>query len=469
VSAPRSSRRPVARWLALGLLVASCYTGPVNRRPTLQIISPPKPFSRGESPVFTAIVDDPEGQPYELAWGTTPECPSAGQEYDVKKWPETWTMTSEFSVDPKVTAGPFCLWARATDSYGAKVIVTAPKDPTNHPPVAKLTRTPATSAVALRTPIEYSALGSSDADGDQVRVVAWYFDQAPVPVEDRNGLLADCPDRNKQCFVPEVPGEYTVTVRVTDGIDEVSSTSNTVVVQPGNVPIARLELKSPTKAQSYPLGTTFHISGAKSSDGDPMDKLTATWDKDGFLAEAPTSIATLEPCEGDTSELERCFRADAPGTYRVSLTVNDGLNNSVPEVMELVVRGDDPPCLRVTSPEWSTETVPAEIDPMKPTQLFSVLRVDDDLDPFPRPAGASLADQTLFQWSVDDGSGFKHAWDSATFRLATDGYEYGDEVSVRLEIFDRVTVVNRPPCNTAICQTSPTCVQRVTWKVKFLF
>jgi hypothetical protein len=115
-------------------------------------------------------------------------------------------------------------------------------------------------------------------------------------------------------------------------------------------------------------------------------------------------------------------------------------------------------------------SIAATIDPESPIKWFKVLRVDDDLDPYPPdPAGDALHDRTTFRWLVDDGHGFKPAWgDFASFPFPTDTYRFGDEVSVRLEIFDRMTNASSLlGCTGNVCSTSASCVQRVTWKVSF--
>lgn len=469
-----------------GLLASSCYMGPVNMRPTISIRPPVATFSRGSSPVYEATASDPDGQVAKVEWATTPtSCPSPAKVQQPSNWPAAgWMQSPNFKVPSTVTGAAFCVWAKATDRHGAVAIDALDGQPGNHAPVGKLQREPSTSAVALRTTIVFTSSGTDVDPGDDPHPTGWFFDSAPVPIK---GLsFVDCPppdagDPNKRCFTAQVPGEYEVSVEVSDGIDK-SLATNKFIVQPGNVPIAKLDIKAPlVPAAAYPLGTWFHISGAKSSDADPSDALEAKWSTPEELrSKNPTSGASLVPCDEmgapltggeDDFPLERCFRADTPGIYRVSLTVSDGMNQSAPEVMELAVVGDAPPCLKVTDPDMGESTIAATIDPESPIKWFKVLRVDDDLDPYPPdPAGDALHDRTTFRWLVDDdGRGFKPAWgDFASFPFPTDTYRYGDEVSVRLEIFDRMTnAASLLGCTGPVCSTSASCVQRVTWKVVF--
>jgi hypothetical protein len=479
VSPHRSSPRGLALSFACiaGVFATACYTGPINMRPTISIKPPATRYTRGSTPTFQATASDPEGQRVKVEWTATEvPCPSPAQVQQRAYWPATdWMEKSEYLVPADKTKKPFCVWAKATDNHGAVAIDAVDGRPDNHPPVAKLQRKPSTSAVPIGKPIVFTVSWSDEDPDDNVDPEGWFFDSAPVPKETLQ--FTDCPapddqDKSKRCFTPTAEGRYDVYATVTDHINISAPATNWFEVQPPNVPIARLELKSPIDPATgpYPLGTRFHVSGGKSSDAD-NDMLTPTWSTPAELkAKAPTSGASLVACEGESSDLERCFRADAPGTYHVSLTLFDGMVNSTPEVMELVVVDDTPPCLKETTPAFKPSTVAGIIDPEEPITWFRVLKVKDDLDPYPpEPGDDPLHDKTTFRWSVDDGGGFRPAWgDFASFPFMTDGYAYGDEVLVRLEIFDRLTIADPPPpCTGTLCMTSVECPYSVTWKVVF--
>jgi hypothetical protein len=486
VSATLTPFKRLGLCVAAGLFATSCYTGPVNMRPTIEI-DPPGVFSRGSSPTLRARAVDPEDGPLAIEWTTDAKrCPSPAEAQRPANWPQTgWVGALEYSVPSEKTSAAFCVWAKVSDRYGAEAVDTWDGLAQNHAPTARLKRTPSASSVPLRTPLAFSTEDSRDVDpGDdeKLETTAWRFEAAPVNPMDL--VFVTCPvagaaappdagevkaDRSKRCFTPEVPGEYVISAAVTDGVDE-SIVMNTVIVQAGHVPVARVELKTPSKADVYPLGTTFHVSGAASSDDDENDVLIPKWNEEEFHAGAPASAAKLADCEGTLSPFERCFRADAPGIYKISLRVSDGANDSPPQTIELEVRGDEPPCLKLTSPAVGAMEA-ASLDPAEPIKWFKVLRVEDDLDPYPPdPAGDALHDRTTFRWSTNTGSGFKPAWgDFASFPLSVDGYRYGDEVQVRLEIFDRVTSATQlQACVTDVCRSSDMCVQRVTWKVQFI-
>lgn len=469
VSVHRSSLKGLGLAVVAGLLAGSCYTGPINMRPRVEIEKRP-------GRLFQATVVDPEGQRTRLEWTTTDvTCPSPADVQRSVNWPvDGWETRAELTVPTTRSKKPFCVWAKATDQYGAVAVDAADGDPENHAPEAKLEHSFPGSVVAIRTPIVFTTSGSKDADPDDVlQTTAWFFVSAPVPtasLELSNCPGADANDKSKRCFIPEFADAntpYVIKALVSDGFEE-SSATDTFFVSPGNSPIARLVLKTPAEADSYPLGTTFHVSGEMSSDPDAIDmaKVEPIWpDPEQDLR--PGSGVKLVECDEAKSKFDRCFRADSPGTYQVSLKVTDGTNVSTPAELFFKVDPESPPCLLETVPPANKENpaVAATIDPEKPTKAFEVVKVRDDLDPYPP---SPLGDQTTFRWLVDSGAGYRQmGGDRPSFFLPTDGYQYGQEVSVRLEIFDRVTRAQAQTCTSDFCETSSTCQQRVTWKVKF--
>jgi hypothetical protein len=447
-------------------------------------IDAPKNIDRGRSAVFRATVIEPEGQPYELEWATTSQpCPPAAEVQRQASWPRAgWTLTAELMVGADVTKAPFCAWAKATDKYGASAVAAVQAEVENHAPDAVLVHSIEGAAIAgnaaipIRTQMTFSTEKSMDLDGDKVETKAWFFVSAPtadVAFDQCPG--ADAEDPGKRCFTPKVAGQYVLRATVTDGFKE-SSATDTFDVSPGNTPIARLDLKTPVEAASYRLGETFHVSAARSSDPDPVDmgKLKAIWSEpEELTAGAPTSVAELGPCEGAppddeaSDKMERCFVADAPGVYRVSVKVTDGTNESLPAT-ELVfkVLGDSPPCITETSPLFNEMNPSTGGSLEEATKPFEVKHVEDDLDKYPpRVAG----DEPTFVWSVRDpgSSVFRLEGHKGVFLLRTSGYRIGDEVTVRLDVFDRVTRSQPQTCTADFCKTAAMCRQRVTWQVKF--
>jgi len=80
------------------------------------------------------------------------------------------------------------------------------------------------------------------------------------------------------------------------------------------------------------VGKTIYLDGSLSSDpgGSPLDY---TW----TLMSAPEgSMATME----DSNDRQAKFQADVAGTYRVKLTVNNGLTDSDPAYATVIVTGE---------------------------------------------------------------------------------------------------------------------------------
>jgi hypothetical protein len=112
------------------------------------------------------------------------------------------------------------------------------------------------------------------------------------------------------------PGSYVVSLVVNDGT--VNSAPDTVTISTTNVkPIANAG-----DDQAVNVGNPVTLDGGNSwdSDGNP---LTYSW---AFTSIPAGSAATLD----DPTLVNPTFTADVPGTYVVSLIVNDGTVNSEP-------------------------------------------------------------------------------------------------------------------------------------------
>src|SRR5262249_54154596 len=146
--------------------------------------------------------------------------------------------------------------------------------------------------------------------------------------------------------------------------------------------------------------------------------------------------ANFDRCTDDQSDFLRCFTADAPGDYTVTVTVSDGSNVSAPVSITVHVLADAMPCIDLTSAQFATKTWPANA--MLGTTL-SVDRVIDDLDPFPN--ATSFQNTAKFDWFVEEKEGFvlSSSGDLNTLTLGARVYSLGDEVKVRVQIRDRDT------------------------------
>ncbi|HEV3030796.1 MAG TPA: hypothetical protein VG319_04100, partial [Polyangia bacterium] len=246
---------------------------------------------------------------------------------------------------------------------------------------------------------------------------------------------------------------------VDDSMKE-SIVDKTLHVLPGQLPTAALDLVSPLGSGPYPLGSTFRVSGARSTGADPMVPLGYVWKLE--LELAPTSLAALADCDGKGDMSVRCFVADVPGTYLVTLNAQNQTGQSPPVSATYIVATDQPPCLDQTTPDVATTVTTMT--------SFTVSSVSDDLDPYPGTAS--------MQWFVSEAGGpfVLREKDFPSFQLPQ-VYSVGDVVRVRLEISDRDTERSAQAflaCGDADVCTQPsaihpgTCFQRVTWTVHIL-
>ena len=179
----------------------------------------------------------------------------------------------------------------------------------NTPPVADAG--PDQAVIVRGTTVQLDGTQSYDLDGDTIYYL-WAITQSPAG---STSLLSD-PTSPTPTFVADVYGEYEFELVVNDSW--AVSAPDRVIVSFTNVkPVA-----SPGGNQSVIEGDTVFLNGSGSSDanGDP---LTYNW---SFVSTPGGSTATFT----STTSVTTSFVTDVPGTYVVSLVVNDGFVNSDP-------------------------------------------------------------------------------------------------------------------------------------------
>jgi hypothetical protein len=207
------------------------------------------------------------------------------------------------------------LWDRACDlSYPSSPVWT------NLFPVAKA-GPPQTTHPGETVTLDGSA--SSDSDGDTPLSYAWQIRHAP------SGSSAALlyADSVSPWFTPDMLGDYTIELVVTDSRGAVSAPAQVVVSSLNAAPIADA---GPDQALTV-VGTLVQLDGTQSWDPDG-DALGYAW----TMAETPAgSQATLT----DASAAAPTFVADVNGTYRFTLVVSDPWSSSSPD--ELLVSFDN--------------------------------------------------------------------------------------------------------------------------------
>ena len=445
--------------VAVACLSAGCYTGPINMRPSVRITTPLDPIFRGQALTYTATASDPDGDPVTLQWvETAGACPSGFDQPSV--WPTSgWTPGDRFVVQGKDTESPFCVWVEARDAFGATTVDACPGDPQDRAPVAVLELASPANMPSYTAPTMFrlSAEKSSDPDPGDVIQFEWTLKAAPSPTATLVSCGTPATDAVR-CLTAVAAGDYQVELRVVDDSGKESIVEKTLHVLPGQLPAAALDLVSPLGSGPYPLGSTFQVSGTRSTGVDPTVPLPYVWK----LESPPTSLAAPADCDGNGDLSVRCFVADVPGTYRVTLNVQNQTGQSPPVSATYIVATDQPPCLDQTTPDVATTVTTMT--------SFMVSGVSDDLDPY--PGTASL------QWFVSEAGGpfVLREKDFPSFQLPQ-VYSFGDVVRVRLEIGDRDTERGAKAflaCGDADVCTQPSlihpgaCFQRVTWTVRIL-
>jgi hypothetical protein len=429
---------------------AGCFTDPVNMSPTVRI-DPPAPFFRGQTVSYTATVIDPDGDALVLQWALLPG-PCMGMALPM----HGWVPAPAFNVQPQDTMSVFCVFAKATDRYGAWSFDAIQGNPQDHAPSAMLEVLSPGNGPSFPpgTMFVLSAETSTDQDPGDLNALtfSWTLKSTPSPTSQ----LLPCPDgpmnMARRCLTADAAGDYQVEVVVTDPAGQSSAVDKTLHVAPGQLGSPAIDLVSPSGTGPYPLGSLFQVSG-KNSDG--VD-LGYNWTFDP----PPGGSMGSGPCNDPSSQ---CFTADVPGTYRIGLSVKNAAGDSPVVWATFVVAPDQPPCIDHTTPDFTPSVTLLMTD-----TNFVVDLVSDDLDPYP-----STADMQW--WESDNDGPFQLVEkDFPSFPLHPGNYTPGDKVRLRLEVRDRDTARAEKAflaCGNADFCTQPslihpdTCFQRVTWTV----
>ena len=213
-------RRFVA-WSGLLLLAGfapACllYTDPINSAPRVMIVAP-QSFRANETATFQGKASDPDGDPVNLIWAM------AYQSCKGVDWADR--ATSSDADFPVLLRGhePFCVRLLAQDRpYGA---LSAPQffegHAQNRPPEPTLgiDPLPGTASFPLYTSFRLTAGPLRDDDGDPVEFTWKGTD--PMGADMGMTLTACDPAHPKEvrCFSAGRPGQYTVSVEASDGLE----------------------------------------------------------------------------------------------------------------------------------------------------------------------------------------------------------------------------------------------------------
>jgi hypothetical protein len=323
-------------------------------------------------------------------------------------------------------------------------------------------------------PATFTAM-ATDPDQDPATLRLEWFegqDGAPCPTDADEAVRDQTARRGVSrdlILERKTLGRFCVWVVVTDRYGARGFAAHPAEVR-NRAPTATITLINPTLAgatTSDPLAIALysdvHLSGATSEDADG-DRLDFRWTLIGPKGQP----VTPSKCLIDAVEASVCFRADAPGAYRVDLLVTDGIDESKPARQEILAEPDAPPCIRETDPPVGLRQIVRFADA---ETTFEVRRVEDDGDPFPAPPGRTT--DSAFVWQYREGNDdFERttATSLSTFGFPPNRFRPGAELEVRLQYFDRVRNRDLRTCalDQPVCELRPGCYQWVTWTVRFL-
>lgn len=334
----------------------------------------------------------------------------------------------------------------------------------------------AAEATVMRGEEATFTITSTDPDGDPLRVSWVVLPTCPddPATQDWDGQLQPLPAMfPARATVPvdtTLQSSFCVCAVAVDSHN--ASNASCVPSEPKNAPpVAQVAVVAPTGGAPYPLFSEIQLSGLESFD--VADMLTYAW---ALTGKPPGSSATVHPCAGDErNPSQSCLTVDQPGPYTVALTVTDvpGARDTAP--VTLLVAEDQPPCIKLSSPDYLVPLVLRNPDPTNSNPLvpdFEIIRVDDDGAPYP----PRNHDSTQFTWSVGHGDlpVVDQNHNFPRFTVAPNNFSAGERGRVRVEIHDTNEETNRKitlalgMCGDAAqCVAAPGCLQRVTWTVQY--
>lgn len=177
--------------------------------------------------------------------------------------------------------------------------------------------------IALGSSVMLDGSGSTDADGDRLTYL-WSFVSKPAGSA---ATLSD-PTAVMPTFPVDVPGTYILQLVVNDGAGD--SSPDTVEIDTLNsAPVA-----DAGPDQTVPVGGLVQLDGSASTDVDG-DPLSYTW-KLNNLPSSSTAVLS------NTFVVDPSFVVDVPGTYTISLLVNDGSLDSETDIVLVVTENSAP-------------------------------------------------------------------------------------------------------------------------------
>jgi len=287
----------------------------------------------GQAATITAHGYDPDDDQLTWTWAATPYPPSqtsCPDKNDPANWPVALGQSSNalaptsFQLSAAMTATSWCVWAMATDRYGAMDADVVGVIPANNPPqpILRVVTPDPASSYAAYTHFVLGADQSSDLDGDPL-TYKLTLTQAPSASK---AVLQPCPepipaaDPRFQCLDADVSGRYVVSLEISDATTT-TTTSLTLNVLPDRLPC--IDTTTPMygmPSKDNPRSPRPVIVSMVDDDGepypnlaDPLQTVKFTWFKGkndsgnlSYVDNGSFSMLTLVPMdyqEGDVANI----------------------------------------------------------------------------------------------------------------------------------------------------------------------
>lgn len=268
--------------VAASMGAAGCFSSPINRAPVVTGLGADVTPLHGQPATITAQGYDPDDDQLTWTWAMTPllspnVCPDKS---DPANWPPQTPTPSNTSsptsylVTGTLTSSSWCVWAFATDRYGAVGVDNTPLVPSNNPPqpVLRVVSPNQSNSYPAYTHFELAADLSSDADGDTL-VYKLTLDQAPLG---STASLLGCDDATIkadprfQCLDVLLPGQYVISLAVYDGTttNTTSLTLNVLTDQPPCIAMT-MPMYGTALLKDDPTAPSPITVNLVSDDGDP--------------------------------------------------------------------------------------------------------------------------------------------------------------------------------------------------------
>ena len=182
-------------------------------------------------------------------------------------------------------------------------------------------------------PISLDGSASSDPDGDEI-VFNWSFSRVPegsTLLDSADAFLDNGTETSQTRFFADTAGTYIVDLVVVDSNDVSSDVDSVVItVEEGQIPVA-----DAGGDLNIIEGDSATLNGLGSAD--PLGRpLSYDWS----VSNAPSTSSTAS--FSDASVASPSFTPDATGSYLLSLVVNNGINDSLPDSVVVNVASSNP-------------------------------------------------------------------------------------------------------------------------------